>query len=279
MLQVRNEYGTLKSVLMASVDTFHLHEPINSTQEFYYKNDPPVLSKLIQEQQSFVDVLLQRDVQVIWADRREDCTNQLNTRDVAFVVGNTFVVSPMRKKERMNEHYALETLIASFSQEDRVLRPKAGFIEGGDIILGNNTIFVGISQRTNAEGLNWLVDTFSNEFKVMPIYLEKEFLHLDCVFNLLSDNDALLLEKGIKKESLQEIQNRFNVIFASEAEQGNLPTNVFSIDSNTVVADKRNIKTNLLLKENQKEVIELDFSEISKIGGSFRCSTCPLRRE
>ena len=88
MLQVKNEYNKLTKVLMASVDTFHLHEPINSTQEYFYKNDPPVLSKMIAEQNAFAETLVRNGVEVVWADRRDDCTNQVNTRDVAFVVGN-----------------------------------------------------------------------------------------------------------------------------------------------------------------------------------------------
>lgn len=279
MLQVKNEYNKLTKVLMASVDTFHLHEPINSTQEYFYKNDPPVLSKMIAEQNAFAETLVRHGVEVVWADRRDDCTNQVNTRDVAFVVGNTFVVSPMKKEERKNEHYALETLISSFSSDDKVLRPQNGYIEGGDIILDEDTLYVGISQRTNDEGLQWLIKTFSSEFNVVPIYLNNGFLHLDCVFNLLSSSDALVLEAGIREDSLNLIINRYNTIFAEQSEQANLPTNVFSVDPATVIADARNVITNERLRNCGKNVIELDYSESSKIGGSFRCSTCPLRRE
>lgn len=279
MLQVRNEYGKLTKVMMATVDTFHLHEPINLTQEYFYKNDPPNKIKMLAEQKAFVDVLEKYGVDVVWADRRDDCTNQLNTRDVAFVVGNAFVVSPMRKQERKNEHLALETLINTFSDSDKVLRPQFGYIEGGDIILDQNIMYVGISQRTNGEGLNWLIDEFSGEFEIVPIYLNEGYLHLDCVFNLLSDTDALVLEDGIQKESLSKIFNKYNTILACPDEQMNLPTNVFSINPSTVVADRRNARTNEMLRACGKLVIELDYSETSKIGGSFRCATCPLRRE
>ena len=279
MLRVRNEYGILKKVMVAAVDTFHLHEPINSTQEYFYENDPPVVSKMVEEQNAFVKVLEQYGVDVVWADRREDCTNQVNTRDVAFVVGDTFVVSPMRKRERRNEHYALETLINSFSNEDKVLRPQMGYIEGGDIILDETTMYVGISQRTNDEGLKWLVDAFSGDFDVIPVYLNEGYLHLDCVFNLLSSSDALVLKPGIREDSLQMLTAKYNVAYACPDEQINLPTNVFSVNPTTVIADKRNVVTNSLLRTQGKNVIELEYSESSKIGGSFRCSTCPLRRE
>ena len=279
MLHVNNEFGKLRKVLLASVETFHLHEPINLTQEYYYKNNPPVLDKLIEEQHVFVDLLTDYNVDVLWAEKRLDCTNQLNTRDVAFTIGNSFIVCPMKKDERKNEHYALENIISSFDPNDIVYRPSAGFIEGGDIILDGKKIFVGISQRTNEEGLAWLVNTFSETYSIIPIYLKPGFLHLDCVFNLLSHKYALVLKEGITERSLEILNCEYSLLFADLGEQDSLPTNVFSINSNTIVADRRNINTNKVIRNVGKTVIELDYSEISKIGGSFRCSTCPIYRE
>ena len=279
MLNVCNEYGKLKKVLMASVATFRLHEPINSTQRYYYQNDPPVLEKLIKQQRVYIDTLKKHGVIVIMADKREDSTNQLNTRDVAFVIGNSFIVSPMKEKIRQNEHYALESLIAHFSPDDRVLRPTSGVIEGGDIVLSNNTIYVGLSQRTNLMGIEWLKDNFGHVYEIVPIYLSEGFLHLDVVFNILSDELCLVCEKGIQRRSLDLISSRFTPIYVESEEQINLPTNVLSISPNLLIADSRNVKTNKLIAEYGIEIEEIDFSEISKIGGSFRCSTCPLERE
>lgn len=278
-LNVTSEYGKLKKVLMASVETFHIHKPINKTQEFYYKNDPPQLNRLIEQQNSFIKVLKDYGVDVIFAEKRMDCTNQINTRDVGFVVGNSFIVSPMKEKERSNEHYALNTLIQSFDSECVVLCPQTGVIEGGDIIINGKQIFVGISQRTNQAGVMWLNAQFGDKFDIIPIFLKDNFLHLDVVFNILSCQTALVYRAGIMEESLIQISKYFpSIIFTDESEQINLPTNVFSIDESTVVADLRNKKTNLKIQAEGKTLIELDFSEISKIGGSFRCSTCPLIR-
>ena len=280
MISVFNEYMSLKKVLMASVKTFRIHSPINSTQEYYYLNDPPKLSGLIAQQNKFADTLTQFGVEIIWIPSREDCTNQINTRDVGFTIGTSFVVSPMKEKERQNEHIALEEVIKNyFDSQDVVYRPKQGVIEGGDIVLDNDTIYVGISQRTNTKGYQWLVENYSTMFKIIPIELSDGYLHLDVVFNLISSNVAVVLPSGIKENSLSIIKNKYKLIEAPISEQINLPTNVFSVNENTVIADQRNIVTNKAIRDIGKDVIELDFSEISKIGGSFRCSTCPIIRE
>ena len=264
---------------MASVSTFHLHPPINTTQAFYYKTNPPKLEKLLAEQECFFSTLKSKGIEIILATPRADCTNQLNTRDVAFVIGNKFIVSPMKEKERQNEHLALDTFISSLESNDIVLRPEYGIIEGGDIVLGQSKIYVGISQRTNSIGLEWLKKNFSANYDIIPIYLQNNFLHLDVVFNVLSPDTALIFADGIMPDSLEKIRSSFKTIETHPDEQINLPTNVFSIDENTVIADPRNNKTNCRIKAAGKEVIEIDFSEISKIGGSFRCSTCPINRD
>lgn len=279
MLHVNNEYGKLRKVLMASVSTFRLHPPINTTQAFYYKSDPPRLDKLLAEQECFMNALKSKGIEIVLATPRVDCTNQLNTRDVAFVIGNKFVVSPMKEKERQNEHLALEKFISELEPNDIVLRPEFGIIEGGDIILGSSKIYVGISQRTNPLGLEWINNNFSDEYEIVPIYLQNNFLHLDVVFNILSSDTALVFADGIKLSSLKTIRSSFKTIDTHVDEQINLPTNVFSIDENTVIADPRNKETNKRIQAVGKEVIEIDFSEISKIGGSFRCSTCPINRD
>jgi len=49
-INVNNKYGVLKSVLMASVNNFKLHDPINITQKKFYKDNPSVLEVLIEQQ-------------------------------------------------------------------------------------------------------------------------------------------------------------------------------------------------------------------------------------
>lgn len=278
MLNVNNEYGLLKKVLVASVETFRIHPPINKTQEYYYRYDPPKLWKMIDEQRNFFSVLKKNNVEIILAEKREDCTNQINTRDVAFVIGNTFVVSQMKEKERQNEHLALAGLLKTFDSNDNVCYPDRGVIEGGDIVLDNDRIFVGISERTNAYGVEWLKQTFKNK-KIIPIYLEKGFLHLDVVFNLIAPDCAIVAAQGIRADSLNSLKAMYELIYAEEKEQLFLPTNVFSINEHTVIVDPRNMSTNQKLERIGKDLIEVEFSENSKIGGSFRCSTCPLIRK
>jgi N-dimethylarginine dimethylaminohydrolase len=58
-----------------------------------------------------------------------------------------------------------------------------------------------------------------------------------------------------------------------------LKCNFFSISQNIVVSEKSFSKLNNWLRLNGITVEEINYNEISKQGGLFRCSTLPLIRE
>ena len=59
---------------------------------------------------------------------------------------------------------------------------------------------------------------------------------------------------------------------------GNLNTNLFSISKNIVVSNKKFKETNDILSNLGYKVEEIDYSNIAKMGGLFRCTTLPLIR-
>ena len=58
-----------------------------------------------------------------------------------------------------------------------------------------------------------------------------------------------------------------------------LYSNFFSIDKKTVISDKRFKRLNDWLTEIGMKVEKINYSEIAKLGGLFRCSTLPLLRK
>jgi len=58
----------------------------------------------------------------------------------------------------------------------------------------------------------------------------------------------------------------------------NMYSNVFSIDSNVVVSEKKFTRLNKWLRKNGFIVEEIPYAEIAKQEGLLRCSTLPLIR-
>lgn len=276
-VRVDSEVGRLCSVLLGSVQTFRLHEPINTTQRYYYVNDPPEPKLLLEQQGRFTQILEDHDVDVYWVEPRLDSPNQLNTRDVATVIGETLVITEMKEKVRQNESLALSGILQHVSTP--VLRVSAGIVEGGDILIDRDVLHVGLSERTDTTGFNWLNSTFSDRFQVIPLKLHPPFLHLDVVCNLISQGLALVYAPGLYASAFRELARRYELVEVTLEEQKRLATNVLSLSPTEIISDSRNSRVNSIMRSYGLDVIETDFNEIAKIGGAFRCGTCPLIRE
>jgi N-dimethylarginine dimethylaminohydrolase len=272
-----SECGPLRDVLLGSIRNFTLNAPINSTQRYYYSVDPPRIDRLLEQEERFIEALEKRGVTVHQLPPQVTSFTQFFTRDIAAVIGDTVVVCAMKEPIRQEETKALEDLLQH--TENPIIRADAGFLEGGDILLDQSVIYVGLGERTNAAGLAFLEHHFGTSFEIVPVQLATSFLHLDVVFNLLGKGDALIYPPALDSASLELLGKRYNFIEVTAEEQFNLATNVFSVTTETIIADSRNTRLNTLLREKGYEVIEVAFDEIGKMGGAFRCGTCPLRRD
>lgn len=285
-----NETDRLRKVIVgrwrgyAEVDEYV--ETVNEAQTSGF----PETDQLEKEFDAFKKILQNHDVEVLVPERvGKFVYDQLTPRDIGVTIGNRFVLCNMAKASRRYESAGIfHHLLQMEGKEPNILVPPDNdmFLEGGDIIVDKGHIFVGISGRTNEKGFRYLRDVFSDEFNVVPVYCreqkegnQNEVLHLDCVFNCVGENFAIVYRDGIK-EIPAEMENLYEFIEIDEAEQRLLATNVLSIDKKTLIsrAHPGCERVNKLLGKQGLEVIELDFNAAPATGGSFRCCTLPLVR-
>ena len=129
------------------------------------------------------------------------------------------------------------------------------FIEGGDVILHNDYIFIGYSDdydfkkykvaRTNKQG----VDIYKNFFltkKLLRFQLNKSdddpyknALHLDCCFQPIGRDMAILCPDGFKKDKdvrfLFDFFGKENIITINRNQMYQMYSNVFSISNDLII--------------------------------------------
>ena len=77
---------------------------------------------------------------------------------------------------------------------------------------------------------------------------------------------------------LVELFGKKNIFEINNQEMYEMTSNVLSIDQKTVITQSKFKRLNSWLKSNYFVVEEVDFSEVSKQEGLFRCTSLPLIR-
>ncbi|MCG1027320.1 dimethylarginine dimethylaminohydrolase family protein [Virgibacillus halodenitrificans] len=273
-LNCDTEYERLYSVIVAPPAYMEIKHAINKTQE-HYLQDNIDKKKAMEQHDRFVEILSDNGCEVIQLEPQKGLNEQVFTRDIGFVIGETFVVSNMKEKIRKRETNVLtdrlEKLGITYTSIDQ------GCIEGGDILVDKNTIWVGKSGRTNEKAIDQLSQKLPN-YVVNTVSLRDDILHLDCVFTILNDDYALVYSEAIDEDSYNSLKNKFTLIETTTKEQFNMGPNVLPIGQNKIISLPENKRLNRKMKQAGFQVIEVEFSEIIKSGGSFRCCTLPVKR-
>ncbi|HMM06401.1 MAG TPA: arginine deiminase [Clostridiales bacterium] len=243
------------------------------------------------------------------------------TRDPFAAVGDGVTIHPMFSVTRSRETVFAEFI---FSYHPLYKNTKIWYdraepfsLEGGDLlILNENTVAVGISQRTKERSITKFAQRLLSEEngfrKILAFNIPKQrtFMHLDTVFtmvdrdkftvhpNILQQLDVFIIEEkegkivirlaegslaDILKEQLnlddvQLIRCGSNSVIDAAREQWNDGSNTLAIAPGKVVVYARNAVTNEILKDAGIKIYELPCSELSRGRGGPRCMSMPLLR-
>lgn len=282
---VDSETARLRSVIVGYPDNFMQvdAEIINETQRRFYDGpDAPTVEAVTAQLNGFIAVLVEHGIEVLQPRPLPYVPDQMMTRDIGVVIGDTFVVTTMAARSRRHEWRGYAHLFERFPEHVKVLfGPEDLVIEGGDVIVDRGKVFVGIGQRTTLAGAAWLMQLVP-DYEIVPINLRglhhgEDVLHLDCSFLPVGDRHALIYPDGMR-DIPAAVRDTYDLIEVSRDEQQMLGTNVLSLDPSTVISQPTCHRINAEMRSRGIDVIEVPYSEPPKTGGSFRCCTLPLHR-
>jgi N-dimethylarginine dimethylaminohydrolase len=270
-----SEYDTLKRVILCEPHYMTIRDVINETQR-KFKDEGIHIEKAVEQHGEFVKTLRDNGVEVALLPYHKKYHEQVFTRDIGFTLGQTVFVARMASEVRRGEEAVLkqwledEDLSYYNLAEDR--------IEGGDVVIDQNTVYVGLSDRTTQSSVDHLQSLLPN-YDVKGIKFKAEYLHLDCVFNVISPTEALIFREALTEQDIEFFGSRYELIDVSKDEQFTLGTNLLSIGSKKILSLPVNKEVNKKLRDRGYDVLEVDITEIIKSGGSFRCCSLPILRE
>ena len=200
-LNVRNETSTLKAVVLGQPGSIGKVPTLEETYdaksyESVLHNIYPHEEDIFKEMRCFESVLLKYGVQVYRPWTLENC-NQVFARDVGFVIDDKIIVSNIIPN-REDEKEAYEVVYNQIAYNKIFNLPEKAHVEGGDVVLYNNIVFVGLytqpdypqmkTARTNRYAFSFLKEICPGKIFI-PLELKKHntdpragILHLDCTF-------------------------------------------------------------------------------------------------
>ena len=300
-INIENEYSKLKTVILGIADD--LGVPPNESDAYdprslyHIKNNSyPIEDDLLRELDNFYNKLLKHNVDVIRPSNINNC-NQIFARDLGFVISNLFFLSNIVP----NRHDELKGIDDTLNNLDVgvIKLPEFMHIEGGDVIVHNDKVFIGtyieddysslITARTNYSSIDYLKSMITSK-EIIPLEINKSntdiyknTLHLDCCFQTISNDKAIICPDGFKnKKDVEYLINYFgqkNTFIATSEETFELTSNVLVISPDVIVTRLKSDRLNSWLENIGVLVEKVNYSNVSKMSGLFRCSTLPLNRE
>lgn len=267
------EYDTLRQVILCEPKYMAIEDVINDVQK-KYKDENINREKAMQQHKDFEEKLRQHNVEVVKLPSSERYPEQVFTRDIGFTVGDRLFLADMASDIRKGEEAALQNWLL---RENIPFRVSESRVEGGDVIVDRDRVFVGISSRTSEESVQHLENSLPDH-EVIRVPFNEKYLHLDCVFNVLSPQTGLYFPEAFDEDTRKKLESMYDLIEVNRDEQFTMGTNVLSIGKGELFSLPQNPNVNQSMRNKGFNVIEVDFSEIIKSGGSFRCCTMPVIR-
>ena len=179
--------------------------------------------------------------------------------DNAVILEGRAILCSMKETSRRGEISTLANTLQSRLPVQRLQTP--AFIDGGDILQTENTVFVGQSKRTNKEAVKALQSLTSKQ--VVPVRV-KQGLHLKTSVSTLRNNLLVINPSHVETEPFRD----FEWIEVDEKET--YAANCLAVNEN-VILPAGFPKLEQRLQEQGFSTLRLDMSEFQKADGGVTC--------
>jgi dimethylargininase len=205
--------------------------------------------------------------QVTEVDPAPDCPDSVFVEDTVVVYGDLAVIARSGAAERRRETAGTEKAVAEAGY--RIAHIEApGELDGGDVLKHAGVVYVGLSGRTNEDGIRQLAD-YLRPFgaTVIPVPLTKA-LHLKSAVTALPDGTVIGYEPVVDDPSV------FAPFLPVPEEPG---AHVVLLGDGKLLMSSAAPETAALLRTRGYEPVLVDIGEFEKLEGCVTCLSVRLR--
>jgi len=179
--------------------------------------------------------------------------------DTAVIFREKAIVTRMAKESRRGEGISIEEILRNYKHLTRIKAP--GTIEGGDVVHLPTSLIIGLTERTNLEGVSQTSEFLKAQIEVIE---DSAIIHLKSYVTFIDDDTIVVTERFAKHAVL----NKFKKLVIPVEEE--YAANTLTIN-NHVLVSSRHPKSIQMLKDAGFEVLSVDMSEFEKCEGAITC--------
>lgn len=225
----------------------------------------PDYERALIQHDNYIEALKQCGVEVTVLDAMEEFPDSCFVEDTALVTERCAIIDrPGAETRREEAMFMVDTLRKFYPEEKIEYITAPGTLECGDVMMVGDTFYVGLSARTNEEGIRQLTEILAKyDYKCIAVKLE-EVLHLKTGLAYLENNNLLVAGEFVEKDVFKD----FNKIVIPAEES--YAANCIWVNGKVLVpAGYDTVKSSV--EAAGYEVIQVDTSEYRKIDGGLSC--------
>lgn len=223
---------------------------------------PPDQAKMLAQHSAYVQALERLGLDVLTLEPQPEFPDAHFVEDTAVVLPGLAVIARPGAPSRRGEEETIEPVLGRFRRTARIRSP--GTLDGGDVLVLGRRVFIGLSQRTNAEGarqLGRLVEAEGYAWTTLPLI---SGLHLKSGVNAAGEN-TLLVTRRLARSGCFRDHNLIEVDPSEEA-----AANVLYCNGALIMAAGFD-RTRRKLEKLGLRLTVLDVSEARKMDGGLTC--------
>jgi dimethylargininase len=237
---------------------------LNQCELTHLERQPIDIRRAIAEHHAYQDCLRDLGLDVITLPAEPAYPDAMFVEDPVVVLDEIAIVARMGAASRRGEADSLARELAPF-RPVRYMREPAT-LDGGDVLRADRTLYVGLSQRTNAAGIQQFsaeVEPFG--YRVRPVAVTG-CLHLKSGASWLGDDTVLVHRPWIDAGAFRGLR----LIDVPAGEEAGV--NVLLI-GNTVLVAEGFPRTAQSIRDLGRDVRTLEISELMKAESGLTCSS------
>jgi dimethylargininase len=216
------------------------------------------------QHRSYEQLLEKLGARVLSLPAEPDLPDSMFVEDPAIVLDELAVIFPLGTASRRPEAASLARALSKFRKLQYITLP--GTLEGGDILRIGRKLFVGLSKRSNPEGLRQLasmLESYDYEVVAVPV---TGCLHLKSAVTFLGRNTLLANRAWFDSSPF----SGYSWIDVDPAESH--AANALAL-GDTVIFPASFPRTHSLLESQGFRIAPLDISELQKAESGLTCSS------